>query len=106
MLHFKPEPRDKYNKDGTYTDEYNAYKSAWMTTLRVNPNTGELIVKGDTYPVKEQLKAAGFKWNRIPQEWTILPADAQGVIDAMKMLNELPVNIQVDEFLNRFQEQI
>ena len=59
------------------------------------PQGSLLIVKGDTYPVKGELKRLGFRWNGLDRYWELKNADEKD-IEKLKEALEGKAKIEVE----------
>jgi len=54
--------------------------------ISIKQNHGRVIIAGDTYNIKDQLKMLGFKWDVIAKAWYILIADNTDVNMFVEMI--------------------
>lgn len=65
-----------------------------MTTTATATRITTVLITGNTYPVKEQIKALGGRWNRAAQGWEVPEANAE---QAAKIVEEAgPVEARRD----------
>ena len=64
---------------------------------RIKPRTRDkifyIVVKGDTYPIKEELKKMGFKWDYASRGWIKEAGINLGFDELMTMLQEIATKI-------------
>jgi hypothetical protein len=62
---------------------------------RYNPARQELYVKGDTFDVKDKLKAAGYKWDSYEKEWVRNHVAPENLEAALAELRGLGAEVRV-----------
>jgi hypothetical protein len=63
--------------------------------VRYNPARRQLYVKGDTFELKEKLKAAGYKWDSYEKEWVRDGVTLEGLEAALDELRGLGAEVRV-----------
>jgi len=64
--------------------KYKAYK------VKLETKNGKTYVKGDTYPIKDQLKQLGFRWDSLEKSWCV-----DDDINVRQLLAQIP-NLQIE----------
>ena len=53
--------------------------------IKVHVKNGEIVVAGDTFPIREVLKGLGFRWSHVYREWHASARDGvEGIIERLR----------------------
>jgi hypothetical protein len=63
--------------------------------VRYNPVKQQLHVKGDTFDIKDKLRAAGYKWDSYEKEWVRNHVALEGLEAALDELRGLGAEVRV-----------
>jgi hypothetical protein len=102
-LHMTAERSNRARATQIVTSLANAVQSGAITMLGVSSGSGKtaavlppgalppVVVQGNTFPVKDQLKALGGKWDPVSRAWTV-PADKAAEAQALVAQNTQPTS--------------
>jgi hypothetical protein len=65
--------------------------------VRYNPVKQQLYVKGDTFELKDKLRAAGYKWDSYEKEWVRNHVTLEGLEAALAELRGLGAEVRVSK---------
>lgn len=59
-------------------------------------NGNEIVVRGNTYPLKDTIRSAGFSWDKQNKQWYLVTNSPEEPINNLKKSLESGYNIQIN----------